>query len=100
MKPPRLNIARVMVIVAIVAIDLGAFRELHDGLEGALLSDTLPMVNIKVFVGILRFRGARAFTVGFAVVGLLSILAYQVWSRNNPWTVLRSFRPFCDPIAD
>jgi hypothetical protein len=84
-----------MVVVAIAALDLGAVRALLDGVEEDLLFTALPTVNILVCAGIVGFRSrrARVFTLGFVAVGTLSLVAFQVWFRENPWTFLRYFNP-------
>ena len=95
MRPPRLRIAGVMIVVAILALDLGTIRALVSGTEEGLLYEALLTVNILVFVGIAGFRShrSRAFTLGFEVVGSLSLLAYLAWSRNHPWSWLHYFEP-------
>jgi hypothetical protein len=101
MKRPRIRIADVMIVVAILALDLGAIRASVDGTEEGLLLDALPTVNILVFVGIAGFRRRRlrAFALGFEVVGSLSLLSYLWWTNNNPWAWLCYFGPPITAVA-
>ena len=94
MKPPRFHLAWAMILIAVLALNLGVIRALYDEMEEHLLFDALPMANVMAVVGIAGFRRrAYAFILGFAVTVSLSMLAYQTWSCENPWTWLRIFEP-------
>jgi hypothetical protein len=81
--------------VAIVALNLAMIKALLSELGEHLLFDALPTVNIMVYVGIMGFlrRRARAFAVGFVVVAILSLLAFQAWMELEPWVFLRTVCP-------
>jgi hypothetical protein len=85
MRLPRLGIARLMVFVAYVALNLGVIRALYDGFWEDLLFDALPTVNILVLMSIAGFRRhrMRAFALGFVVIGAASLLALQMWARED-----------------
>jgi hypothetical protein len=95
MKLPRLNIARVMVVVAIMALEFGVIKALLCGSNALLLFGAFPMVNIMLLAVFVAFRKPRArlFTLGFVVVGTLSLLAFFWWTENNVWTFLHYFDP-------
>jgi hypothetical protein len=95
MKPPRLNISRVMVVVAILALEFGVIKALLTESEDEFLFEDFPTVNLllfAVFAGIRKPR-ARSFVLGFVVAGTLSLLAFKAWAHSNPWTFLRLFTP-------
>jgi hypothetical protein len=93
MKLPRFNLAGAMTFVAVVALNLGAVRALYDDIGEHLLLDALPTANVLAAVAFAGFRHRRAFAIGFVLAGAMSLLAYQVWADNDPWTVLRYLKP-------
>src|SRR5258706_14442944 len=99
MKLPRLKISSGMFVVAIVAINLTAIRAFKYGIDEGFVFSALPTVNILVFVGIAGFRRWRAFTVGFVVLGSLSLLTYQIVFRDHPWMWLNFLQPPIKVIA-
>lgn len=99
MKLPRLKISSVMILVAIVGLNLAVFRALISGRNEELLVTALPTVDLLIFVGFVGFSRARPFTVGFVVVGSLSLLTYLAWTENRPWSWLHDFEPLLQTIA-
>ena len=95
MKLPRFNLAGAMTFVAGVALNLGAVRALYDDIGDHLLFDALPTANVLAAVAFAGFRRRpqRAFAIGFVLAGAMSLLGYQVWFANNPWTALRYIGP-------
>ena len=63
------------------------------GSRNIRLFDALPAANILALVGLVGFRRSLAFTLGFVIAGSLSLVAYQVWSRSDPWAWLRLVEP-------
>ena len=90
-KPPRFRLAGAMAFVAAVALNLAAFRALYDEPGEVLLFDALPTVNVLALVGLAGFRRRRlrAFALGFAAAGALSLAAFLAWADANPWSLLR-----------
>lgn len=84
-----------MTFVAILALDLGVIRAVRDRPEEDILILILPTANILLAAGIvgLRRERARAFALGFVVVGALSLLAFHGWVQRNPWSFLRLVNP-------
>ena len=86
MKPPRFRIARIMVAVAIAALDFGAIRALlprheHvlDDQRGVYLSlGALPMANVLAVVFLVgRHRpGSRPFLLGFEAFGAMALTLF------------------------
>src|SRR3981081_3236778 len=95
MNPLRLKISRVMVVVAILALEFGVIKALLAESEDEFLFVDFPTVNlllVAVFVAIRKPR-ARSFVLGFVVAGTLSLLAFHAWAHAHPWTFLRYFTP-------
>jgi hypothetical protein len=86
---PRFRIAWLMVVVAFVALDLGAIRGLfgvRDTFAELVLVGVLPMANILAAVAILGAvrRGFPPFLVGFEVFGAAAMLACLAWAWLSP----------------
>lgn len=82
MRPPRISIAEIMVIVAIVAVDCLAIRGLPDLVLYPLVFGGLPF-QIVLVIGLLVLFGRRkrrdkplSFLAGIEVVGWIGLLVY------------------------
>jgi hypothetical protein len=83
MKPPRLRIVWVMILVAFAALEFAAIRAVIDlgGPTNYLLGlGAMPMANILVAGSLVgrRCLGGRAFLVGFEVFGAIALASYVV----------------------
>jgi hypothetical protein len=96
MKRIRFPIARLMAIVALAAVDLGAIRAALDDPGGSrllLCTAALPMANLLA-IGLLVGRGpveGRRFLLGFEASGaaVLAFLIAAILSGEDwPWSYL------------
>jgi multisubunit Na+/H+ antiporter MnhG subunit len=96
---PRFSIARLMVVVGVIALNIAAVRALFSyGLEmfaGAALS------GIVLQIGLFRFKrnrdGRRAFWAGFVVCGLMAMIVFisamrfpDILRRTKTGTIIRT----------
>jgi hypothetical protein len=101
---PRFRIARFMVFIALMALDLRAVRELSQfrgNVRLFLILGTLPMANVLV-VSILigqRRPGSRPFLLGFEAFGAVALALYVALVSLFPnETVFPCFQRFYMPI--
>ena len=103
---PRLTVRRLMVAVAILALNFGVIREHlrpESWVDELVVLGALPMANVLVFVGLLgiRSRRARAYTIGFEAFGMLSLSSYVAWvSLSSPWTIIHYLDTIFGPIGE
>jgi hypothetical protein len=103
MTTPRLRIAEIMAVVALLALDLGivqallkiAFSEIRPSSDMAwlLILGALPMANILA-IGLLicrRHRRGRLFLVGFVVFGAIALASYSGVASLHPDGYLSSY---------
>ncbi len=85
MKPPRLSIAKLMVVVVIVAINFGAARILFSYNTEMLIGVALSGIVLQLgLYQLLRSRGrGRAFWAGFITCGLMATMSF-VWAILFP----------------
>lgn len=85
MKPPRLSIAKLMVVVVIIAINFGAARILFSYNTEMLIGVALSGMVLQVgLYQLLRSRGrGRAFWAGFTACGLMAMMSF-VWAMLFP----------------
>jgi hypothetical protein len=92
-KPPRVQLGWIMILIALVAIDLGVLREnlLYSGWTGRLLvQGTLPMANALV-IGLLISRRrpkTRTFFLGFGAVGMIASASFAlatIYTKTYLW---------------
>jgi hypothetical protein len=72
-KPPRVQISTLMIIVAFIALNLGAVHPSIIPRSGAL-----PMANLllaALIIGV-RYRGSRRYLLGFVVFGAVALASY------------------------
>jgi hypothetical protein len=78
---PRIRIAWIMAVIAIVALNLGAIRAASDHLgpvSSLLAAGALPMANVLslgLFVSCVHLR-SRLFLIGFEALGALALAFY------------------------
>ncbi len=95
MKVPRFRIVSIMVVVAIVALNFVAIRDLlgFRSLMGELLIlSTLPMANVLA-VGLLigkRRPGSRPFVLGFVPFGAIALALYVAVVTSVPREIVVS----------
>jgi hypothetical protein len=91
MRPPRLLVRTVMIVVAVVAIDFTAIRAIFSksmafGIGLQALITTMP-IGLALNIGLLRIcrtRGrTRAFWVGFLVCGTIAMTS-SAWAALTP----------------
>jgi len=92
-KTPRLSIASLMVLVLIVAANLGAARVLFSYNEEMLIGIAPSAIAFQIaLIVMLRGQGGRrAFWCGFLVCGLLATATF-VWAMSFPEVIGISFR--------
>jgi hypothetical protein len=77
-KPPRLSIAKVMAVVAIIAIDMATLRTLHSYDED--LDQGVALTGFALQFGVLRSirsRGrGRTFWIGFVASGSAAMMSF------------------------
>jgi hypothetical protein len=78
MKPPRLTINRLMAVVALVAINLGAVRALIASGPQFLIGALLALLGLQVAVfGLISSRGpSRTFWAGFLAFGAAALVSF------------------------
>jgi hypothetical protein len=81
MRVPRFRIAWVMILIAIVALNLGAFRAVsadRSSVSVVLPLGSLPMANVLAIGLLVGYRrpGSRGFFLGFAVIGAAALAVY------------------------
>jgi MprA protease rhombosortase-interaction domain-containing protein len=97
---PRISLARMMILVAVLAVNFAVVHALRDHMEEELLFLALPTVNLLAAVGLAGFcrRRMRAFALGFVVAGASSLAGFLAWIDANPWTFLHYAEPLCEAI--
>ena len=94
MKLPRLSIANLMAVVALIAIDISLIKS-QDWYSLILLAGFLPLANILAISGLAAIRGAlwrnevTPFLFGFQVSGWTALFVYTIIS-NYPSFVATS----------
>lgn len=83
---PRTSIARVMVLVGILALNFAYLR--HYGIEGTLLGTRLIVVVVQlgVLCRLRSHRNARRFWGGFVVFGVIGLLGWFFAAYRCPET--------------
>jgi hypothetical protein len=90
-KPPRVQLAWVMVAIALIAINLGVLRENHFSDNhwdvSLMIQGVLPMGNALV-IGLLISRHrpkSRPFLLGFGIVGAMAsaFLSLAIFYKNT-----------------
>jgi hypothetical protein len=105
----RLTIFGVMVIVAVVAIDLGAVRgvfaksDINTNFIAMFILGTVPMANV-LLAGLLAGHQRRRyppFLRGFEASGATALVIYVAAIWRSSWTIERVFlRPLLQPLHD
>ena len=105
----RLTIFWVMVIVAVVAIDLGAVRgvfaksDINTNFIAMFILGTVPMANVLVaalFAGH-QCRRYRPFLRGFEASGATALVIYVAAIWSSSWAIERIFlHPLLQPLHD
>jgi hypothetical protein len=103
MRLPRLRIARVMIFIAFIALNLGTARAiLGFRSENAILWTQVTMLGLGCLsmlnvlaIGLLmayRWRGSRSFVQGFEVFGITALVLYIAVVTLFTEEVVRPFR--------
>ena len=110
----RFRIVWLMALVAVAAIDLGAFRACYYWTDDAARSNQLqvlfmgavPMAHVLVaaLAVALRHRGSRPFLLGFGVLGLAAWAVFIALAAFHCHTVVRPYlfrfhRPVIDAVV-
>jgi MprA protease rhombosortase-interaction domain-containing protein len=97
---PRISLARMMILVAVLAVNFAVVHALRDHMEEELLFLALPTVDLLAAVGLAGFcrRRMRAFALGFVVAGASSLAGFLAWIDANPWTFLDYAEPLSEAI--
>jgi hypothetical protein len=95
-KLPRLSIAKLMVIMLVIAVDCALVRQIyislyyrtdHETQEFFEVGGVLIMANI-LMVGLYRLVSRRGeqkpFLAGFEIAGFMALVAFVAWNRVLP----------------
>ena len=78
MRRPRITIAGLLVIVALVAVAFAALREPTDGWDSGVFGVTLMTLLTSVLLADFRTTDRRAYWSGFALFGRAYLLVSQI----------------------
>lgn len=106
MRSPRISIAEIMVIVAIVAVDCLAIRGTPDQVLYPLVFGGFPfqialIIGLQVLFG-RRKRGDKSlpFLMGFEVVGWISLLVYVAVCFQAPMSLDQHLSRTLGPVLN
>lgn len=91
MKPPRVSLSRFLVVVLVIAINLGIVRAAHDAQHVdsslALVGILLPGNVLALAIHRLAFRSEsrRPFLLGVVAHGLVALFAFLAFALRS-WT--------------
>ena len=86
---PRLSIAKLMAVVAILAVDLAALARTLPVIPNPGLVIMVVILQVGLFRMVSRSGSKRAFWIGFEAFGWAYVLACIAFSRLS-WSVARS----------
>ena len=86
---PRMSIAKLMIIVAILAIDLATLCRTLPRIPNPGLVLMVAILEVGLSLAVARYGPARAFWVGFEAFGWAYVLACFAFSRSA-WAFARS----------
>jgi hypothetical protein len=105
-RPPRVSIATLIVVMALLAADCALLRSPFGGNDAAMLRlCILPMANVLAFCVYLALartrRGEKAsFLIGYVVAGCAASVVYLIGCDTYPFWLSMRLAPIYFPVND
>ncbi len=94
MKLPRTAIAKLMLIIAIVAADLAALLATLPTIPNPGLALMVVILEVGLFIAVARRGPSRRFWIGFEALGWTYVLAGFLFSRSAWWLARHLFEGY------